>query len=82
MSYEADIWTRSARRQWWKLPAEAQSRINTALDAFAANAAGDVKKMMGADGARLRVGDYRIVFTETESAIEIRPVGHRKNIYR
>ena len=75
-------WTRSARRQWRKLPAEAQSRIDEALDAYASSAAGDVKKMVGGDGARLRVGDYRVIFTETESAIEIRAVGHRKNIYR
>jgi len=41
-----------------------------------------VKKMVGEDGARLRIGDYRIIFTESGAAIEIRAVGHRKDIYR
>ena len=76
------LWTRSARRQWRKLPAEVQSRINNAVDTYAASAAGDVKKMAGREGARLRVGDYRLIFTETESAIEVRAVGNRKDIHR
>ena len=76
------LWTRSARRQWRKLPGEAQTRIAKALNAYAEKASGDVRKMVGEDGARLRIGDYRIIFTESEAAIEIRAVGHRKDIYR
>ena len=76
------LWTRSARRQWRKLPAEAQTRIAKALKAYAANGSGDVENMVGEDGARLRIGDYRIIFTESAGPIEIRAVGHRKDIYR
>ncbi|MGX7703723.1 type II toxin-antitoxin system RelE family toxin [Methylobacterium sp. Gmos1] len=32
-------------------------------------------------GARLRVGDYRVVFTETDDAIQIYAIGHRRDIY-
>ena len=42
---------------------------------------GDVKAMVGQSAARLRVGDYRIVFVETENAISVRAVGHRRDIY-
>lgn len=76
------LWTRAARRQWRKLPPEARIRIDKAVNGYAANASGDVKKMVGEDGARLRIGDYRIIFTESRAAIEIRAVGHRKDIYR
>jgi mRNA-degrading endonuclease RelE of RelBE toxin-antitoxin system len=31
---------------------------------------------------RLRVGDYRIIFTETLEVLQIENIGHRKEIYR
>lgn len=38
--------------------------------------------MKGQDTLRLRVGDYRVIFTETSVAIEVREVGHGGSIYR
>ena len=43
------------------------------------------KKLAGRDAAyRLRVGDYRIVYTvnEREIVVEIIKVGHRREVYR
>jgi mRNA interferase RelE/StbE len=51
------------------------------LDAFAATGQGDVKKLKGQPGARLRVGDWRVIFYEEAGTITVVAVGHRREIY-
>lgn len=41
----------------------------------------DIKRLKGARGYRLRVGDYRVIFDIEKDSIFILKVGHRKNIY-
>ena len=41
----------------------------------------DVKKLKGSNDFRLRVGDYRIIFSIEGETIIILKVGHRNNIY-
>lgn len=72
----------SARRAYRKLPKQARERIADALERYAASGQGDVTRIKHGEGARLRVGDYRVIFVETASAIEVRAVGHRREIYR
>ena len=43
---------------------------------------GDVKKLQGQDGYRLRVGDYRILFDYTGKIIYIEKIGNRGQIYK
>ena len=44
--------------------------------------ANNVKQLTGTDGAlRLRVGDFRVVFTETKDTINVLNVGARGTIY-
>ncbi|UCI06816.1 type II toxin-antitoxin system RelE family toxin [Mesorhizobium sp. B1-1-8] len=43
--------------------------------------ANNVKKLVGSDEIRLRVGDYRILFTETENEIIVSRIGPRGSIY-
>ena len=43
---------------------------------------GDVKKLQGQDGYRLRVGDYRILFDYTGKIIYIDKIGNRGQIYK
>ena len=54
--------TATARRSLRKHPAEVRARIADKLQAYAENGAGDVKAMAGRDLARVRVGDYRVIF--------------------
>ena len=75
-------YTKAARRAWRRLPVEAQQRIEAALVRYAETGHGDVKTLSGAGGARLRAGDYRAIFIETEETIEVVAIGHRKDIYR
>jgi mRNA interferase RelE/StbE len=74
-------YTISATRQLRKLPAEIRERIIDKLRRHAESGAGDVKALSGQPGARLRIGDYRVIFVETADVISIRAVGHRSNIY-
>ena len=41
-----------------------------------------VKKLKGSRYLRLRVGDYRVVFTEDGIVMEIIHIGHRREVYR
>ena len=49
---------------------------------YAETGTGDVRVLLPGPGRRLRVGDYRVIFVETNEVIEIRAVGHRRGIYR
>ncbi len=76
------ILTRSAERELDSLPPQIQLRIEQALDALAQGRAGDAKRLKGSDKVRLRVGDFRVFFIETETSIEISAIGNRNDIYR
>lgn len=41
----------------------------------------DIKKLKGRDDFRLRIGDYRVIFSIEQNMIQVLKVGHRKNIY-
>jgi mRNA interferase RelE/StbE len=42
------------------------------------------KKLVGREGYRIRVGDYRILYVinESEKKVEIVSIAHRKEVYR
>jgi len=40
-----------------------------------------VKRLKGRAGARLRVGDWRVIFYEERGTIVVTAVGHRREIY-
>jgi mRNA interferase RelE/StbE len=73
--------TPGAARQWIKLPIATRARINEKLTAFATTGIGDVRRLKGRAGSRLRVGDYRVIFIEEHDSIVIIAVGHRREIY-
>ena len=73
--------TPAATRQWMKLPTAVRARINARLEGFAATGQGDVKKLKGRAEARLRVGDWRVLFYEERGAIVVSAVGHRREVY-
>src|SRR5258708_13021362 len=61
--------TPAATRQWVNLSESVRVRINTKLEHFAATRQGDVKKLKGRAGARLRIGDWRVIFYEKRNTI-------------
>jgi mRNA interferase RelE/StbE len=78
------IWTHSATAQFLDLPEQVQDRIEEKLSQYAVNPtalANQVKKLEGVVALRLRVADYRVIFTDEGLILMILKVGHRKEIY-
>ena len=73
--------TPRATSQWLKLSQDVRKRVNARLEQFADTGHGDVKKLRGRAGARLRVGDWRVIFYEERAMIIVTDVGHRREIY-
>ena len=73
--------TPRATTQWLKLSQDVRRRVNGRLHYFAETGQGDVKKLRRRAGARLRVGDWRVIFYEERGMIVVTDVGHRREIY-
>ncbi|MEX0589689.1 MAG: type II toxin-antitoxin system RelE/ParE family toxin [Xanthobacteraceae bacterium] len=73
--------TPAATRQWMRLTVAIRKRINDRLETFAETGHGDVKKLKGRSGARLRTGDWRVIFYEEGGAIVVVAIGRRREIY-
>ena len=75
------VFTATATREWLKLSPQIKDRIRKKLEAFAATGLGDVKKLKGQAGARLQVGDWRVIYYKEAETIVVVAVGHRREIY-
>lgn len=75
------VFTTTSARQWSKLSSDARRRIDVRLTDFATTGRGDVKRLKGRDGARLRIGDWRVIFYEDDGTIVVVAVGHLREIY-
>ena len=75
------VWTAVATRQWLNLSADVRRRLEARLLRYAQTGQGDVKRLKGRNGARLRVGDWRIIFYVEKNALVVVAVGHRREIY-
>jgi mRNA interferase RelE/StbE len=56
-------------------------RIDAKLTIYATNQSGDVKRLKGTEGCRLRIGDWRVIFMEDARSITVIAIGNRKEIY-
>ncbi|PKN02312.1 MAG: type II toxin-antitoxin system mRNA interferase toxin, RelE/StbE family [Elusimicrobia bacterium HGW-Elusimicrobia-1] len=85
MSYIVKI-KKSAEKEIYALPANIHQKIAEAILKLGKDVrpVGGVKLQGGRDGYRLRVGDYRIIYTidDKNKIVEISGVGHRKEVYR
>jgi len=77
----AILFTPAALRQWSGLSAEIRRRIDRKLTTYAESGTGDVKKLKGIAGIRLRVGDWRVIFLVEKGDLIVVAVGHRREIY-
>jgi mRNA-degrading endonuclease RelE of RelBE toxin-antitoxin system len=78
------IWPDSARAELHAIDHEAAVRILRALTLYARTGEGDLKALSGRwEGCfRLRVGEYRVIFSMLPDQIAIRRVRHRSDVYR
>ena len=84
MKYTVEV-TSSARRQFKKLPEAIQEQlIPKILLLETIPRPSGVKKLQVFDYYRIRIGDYRVVYSINDRAhlVKILDLGHRKDIYR
>jgi mRNA interferase RelE/StbE len=75
----------AAEKSLSKLPKKMQLRIQGAITVLASNPLPPVaKKLVGRDSYRLRVSDYRIVYSIYENILTVKiiSIGHRSEIYK
>lgn len=75
-------YTRQADAALAAMPTETAQRIEAGIETYAHTGQGDVKAMKGSPTLRLRVGNYRVIFTETGIVLDVIAIGHRSDIYR
>jgi mRNA-degrading endonuclease RelE of RelBE toxin-antitoxin system len=56
------VWSREARTDLDRAPAQMQRRVVAALERYAGTGYGDVVRVQGTDQWRLRVGEWRVRF--------------------
>ena len=59
-----------------------KSTVKRIISAINALPSGDVKKLQGKNGYRLRVGDFRIIFDKQGNILYIEKIGNRGEIYK
>jgi len=75
-------WKEHAIENLNKLETPVSQRIFKKVEELADNPfSKDIKRLKGSEYFRLRVGDYRVIFSIEGNLITILMVGHRKNIY-
>jgi mRNA interferase RelE/StbE len=72
------ILTAAAARDLDGLPAEARRQVSDGLAEYAISGRGDVKRLAGRGGYRLRVGRYRVIFDEDQTTILAIYIGKRE----
>jgi mRNA interferase RelE/StbE len=75
--------TEKAEKQLKKLEKDDQERILKALERIRIRPESFVTKLIGDEGYKLRVADYRVILdiVEDKLIILMLMVGHKKNIY-
>jgi mRNA interferase RelE/StbE len=56
-------------------------QLERQLMIYATNGSGNVKRLKGAGGCRLRIGDWRVIFIEDARSIAVIAVSNRREIY-
>jgi mRNA interferase RelE/StbE len=83
MNYAVSI-LRRAQKELGQLSSPSFERVCDAIQALAGNPRPPgCRKLVGRDGWRIRVGDYRVIYEIDDSArtVLVLHVGHRRNIY-
>jgi mRNA interferase RelE/StbE len=76
---------RSAEKELDRLPGEVHARIVARLLGLRdAPRPSNAKKLRAREAYRVRVGEYRILYTidDTDRRVEVFSIGHRRDVYR
>ena len=76
---------KSAQKELAQIPAPYNKKIVEAIDKLAIEPRpSGVKKFKGEEACRIRVADYRIIYSieDTIKVVQIQRIGHRKDVYK
>ena len=77
------VFSARARRDLRRIDPRTRTRIVAGIEQYAETGAGDVKSVQTQTGLRLRVGDWRVFFTQPDKrVVEIDAILHRREAYR
>ncbi|MCL5031563.1 MAG: type II toxin-antitoxin system RelE/ParE family toxin [Bacteroidetes bacterium] len=86
MAYYKILWKKSAAKELKNIDKQIIPKIISTVESLSKNPFPlGVKKLSGAEfNYRIRVGDYRIIYSfyKKELTIEIIRVGHRRDVYK
>ena len=77
--------TRSAAKALRSLPRAHAGLVRAKIEQYASDPVSltnNVRRLQGRPGFRLRVGDYRVIFTDDGAVLDILHVGHRREVYQ
>ena len=72
------VFTPRALKEFDALPEAARRAVDDGLNRYAINGYGDVKRLKGIAGFRLRIGEYRVIFDEDGATVLTFSVGRRQ----
>ena len=72
------IFTQAAARDLDALPPQPRVAVEVALIRYAMSGEGDVKRLQGRGGLRMRVGSYRVLFDEDRTTVLAIYIGRRE----
>lgn len=75
------LYTFTARFALRRLPAKARAAIEAKLTRYAETGAGKVDWLTARPGKKLRVGDFRVIFAEDGTSINVLDLCNRRDIY-
>lgn len=78
------IYTRPAARTLSRMPANTEAQIREKLRTLADDPtalSNNIRALKGAEGFRLRIGDWRVIFTIEPDRVIVHAVGPRGSIY-
>lgn len=76
---------KSAQKELQQIPPPYHQKIVEAIDALAENPRPEgAKKLKGEEAYRVRVADYRVVYTVEDAVqiVEVQRIRHRKDAYK
>lgn len=85
MSAALQVYSRDFDADFFRLPADVQTRIQASIDQLGLTLDRFPHvRMTGIDCYRLRIGDYRVIygFDLSKGVLNLLAVGHRREVYR
>ncbi len=76
------VFINKAHKQLLKLPRPVHDLIVLRIKNLIGNTSSNIKKLTNREGWRLRIGDYRVIYTISKQELVVLSVAHRKDAYR